>query len=137
MLILWVLLGSVAGISAMVAVNAWLGLYTPAKLDSLDEAVARLDADAVGFDAGEGVLAPDGQSALVTDQSASRLALLVARGSDFVIRYLEPGQVRSVTADDTGLTLTLNDFTFAPAHLGFETPDQARDWAGRLQALQG
>ena len=36
MLILWVLLGSVAGISAMVAFNAWLGLYAPAQLADLD-----------------------------------------------------------------------------------------------------
>ena len=137
MIILWVLLGSVIGISAMVAVNAWLGLNTPARLTGLDDAIARLDTDSVGFEAGEGVVAPDGKSALVTDAAQSRLALLVARGSDFVIRYLEPGQVRSVATDGTDIALKLNDFTFAPAHLAFETPDQARDWAGRLEALQG
>ncbi len=136
MLIVWVLLGSVAGISAMVAVNAWLGLYAPAQLESLDDAIARLDADSVGFNAGEGVMAPDGKSALVTDAAGSRLALLVARGSDFVIRYLEPGQVLSVTADDTGVLLKLHDFTFAPARLSFETAEQARQWADRLEALK-
>ena len=137
MLILWVLLGSVAGVSAMVAFNAWLGLYAPAQLADLDEAIARLDADSVGCQAGEGGLAPDGKSALVTDAERNRLALLVARGSDFVIRYLDPGQVLSESTQDRDITLRLKDFTFAPARLSFETPEQARDWAGRLEALQG
>ncbi|WP_203292468.1 hypothetical protein [Maricaulis parjimensis] len=137
MLILWVLLGSVVGISAMVAVNAWLGLYTPAKLDSLDDAIARLDTDSVGFEAGEGEMAPDGRSALVSDATQPRLAMLVARGSDFVIRYLEPGIVKSVATEGSEIALKLNDFTFAPARLAFETPEQARKWAGRLETLQG
>lgn len=139
MLIVWVLIGSVGGITAMVALNAWLGLYEPARLSDLGDAVARLDTDCVGYEAGEGgEVAPDGRSALIPSRDGSVIGLLVARGSDFVIRYLGAGSVRSAQADaDGGLLLRLNDFAFAPARLNFGSSEEARAWADRLNALKG
>ena len=134
-----VLIGSVLAITAMVMLNVWLGLSEPARLGSLDEAVARLDADAVGYEAGEGgLLAPDGRFALVPAQDGLTIGLLVARGSDFVIRYLGTGSVRSAEADaQGGLLLRLNDFGFAPARLSFGSAETAQSWADRLNALKG
>jgi hypothetical protein len=137
MLIVWVLVGSVLGISAMVALNAWLGLSQPARLSGLDDAVQRLEADAAGFDAAEGTVAPDGRSALVMSAAGDIIAMLVARGSDFVIRYLDKGSVGAVEdAGDGTLTVRLNDFAFAPARLNLDTPQAARYWADKLDALQ-
>ena len=139
MLIVWVLVGSVGGIAAMVALNAWLGLYEPARLSDVGEAIARLDTDSVGYEAGEGgEVAPDGRSALIPSRDGSTIGLLVARGSDFVIRYLGSGSVRSAEADaEGGVLLRLNDFAFAPVRLGFGSAEAARTWADRLNALKG
>lgn len=138
MMILWVLAGSVAGISAMVAVNAWLGLSQPARLDSLDEAVKRLDEDAVGFEAGEAILAREGRGALVEERGTGRVGLLAPRGADFVIRYIAPGEVREVRTDEEArLTVRLADFTLAPVVLVMESGREARAWADRLNALRG
>ena len=138
-MLLIVLIGSVLGITAMVLFNVWLGLSEPAHLSGLDDAVARLDTDSVGFTAGQGgSLTPDGRGALVPAGDGGMIGLLVARGSDFVIRYLGPGSVHAAEADDTGrLIVRLNDFTFAPARLKFAAADEARAWADRLNALKG
>jgi len=138
-MLLIVLIGSILGISAMVLVNVWLGLSEPARLRDLDDAVARLDTDSVGYEAGEGgLVTPDGLSALVPARDGTQIGLLVARGSDFVIRYLGPGSVRSAEAGEDGsLMLRLNDFAFAPARLNFGSADVARSWAGRLNGLKG
>lgn len=131
------LAGSVLGITAMVVFNAWLRISPTAKLESLEDATRRLDVDSVGFEAGEGVLTADGQAALVQERSGACLALLVARGSDVVIRYLTPGTVRDVVAvgEDT-LRLRLNDFVFAPARLQFDSAATASHWADALKSLQ-
>ncbi|MFY0637239.1 hypothetical protein [Maricaulis maris] len=132
------LLGSILGVSAMVFVNASLGISPKARLADIDEAAARLDADRVGFEAADAVLAKDGQGALVVSRAGDCLGLLVARGSDFVIRYLTPGMIREVSAEgETGLRVRLNDFVFAPAHLEFETAETASAWKDRLSALAG
>lgn len=134
-----VLAGSVAGITAMVVVNMWLGLSEPARLRDLEDAVARLDTDSVGYEAGEGgLVTPDGLGALIPSRDGRTIGLLVARGSDFVIRYLGPGSVRTADAGADGLLLLrLNDFAFAPARLNFGSADEAQSWAGRLNALKG
>ncbi|RKR02730.1 hypothetical protein [Maricaulis maris] len=133
----FLIVGSVVGVSVMVFFNARLGISTQAKLSGLDEAIMRLDTDRVGFEAGEGVLAADGEGALVAERSGACLGLVVARGSDFVIRYLGPGRVRDVAIDNEHvLHLRLNDFVFAPARLRFDSAEVAADWAERLTALQ-
>ena len=137
MAILLLLLGSVLGVSVMVFFNARLGISGKARLASLDDAVTRLDTDRVGFEAGEGVLATDGEAALVMDRTGDCLGVLIARGSDFVIRYLTPGSVREVTTEaDNTVRLSLNDFVFAPARLRFESADTASHWAGKLDMFK-
>jgi len=135
--ILILLLGSIVGVSVMILFNAWLKISPRARLVSLDEAITRLDTDCVGFEAGEGVLAADGEAALVVSRTGKCLGLLVAKGSDFVIRYLTPGTVRDVVCEsDDRLRLRLNDFVFEPAHIRFDNAETASRWADRLTALQ-
>lgn len=137
MALIWVLLGSIVGISAMVAANHYLGLHTPAVIASLDDAKRKLDIDAVGFRAGTGVLAEDGRSALVEEAGAARIGLLSTQGDTVVIRYLDPGSVRAARMEEGGaITLSLNDFTFAPIRLGLGDAGEARMWADKLNALQ-
>ncbi|WP_300556857.1 hypothetical protein [Maricaulis sp.] len=137
MALIWVLLGSIVGISAMVAANHYLGLHTPAVIASLDDAKRKLDIDAVGFQPGRGVLAEDGRSALVEEAGASRIGLLSTQGDTVVIRYLDPGSVRAARMEEGGaITLSLNDFTFAPIRLGLGDAGEARMWADKLNALQ-
>ncbi len=132
------LLGSVLGISAMVGLNLWLGLSRPARLANIDDAIARLDADAIGFDAGEAVLAEDGSAALVESADGAAIGLVAARGDTFVIRYLTPGLVRATRIGEGGnLTIKLTDFTFAPVDFRFGASPQIRHWADKLNALQG
>ncbi len=139
MLLVGVLIGSVLGIAAMVWVNARMGLFEPARLTGLEDAIARLDTDCVGFEPGQGgLVAPDGSHALVPGREGVMTGLIVARGSDFVIRYLTRGSVRSVEAAGADeLILTLNDFAFAPARLKFDNSREAGHWAERLGALKG
>jgi hypothetical protein len=138
MLLVWVLIGSLIGIAVMVAANAWLGLNEPARLSRLDDASARLDTDAVGVDAGEGILAEDGSAALVEAADHSVIGLLVARGDGLVIRYLKPGLVRAARIGEGGqLTIKLADFTFPPVTVPLGQSAHIRLWADKLNAMQG
>lgn len=138
MMLVLLLLGSLAGVAAMVALNHWLGLSEPARLRDIDEAVERLDVDAVGFEAGESVLAEDGSAALVESADGRMIGLLAARGDQFVIRFLTPGQVRAARIGEGGsLTIRLADFTFAPVSFPFGDSPRIRHWADKLNALQG
>lgn len=137
MLFVWVMLGSFVGISAMVALNVFLRLGEPARLASLDEAVERLDTDAIGFRAGAGVLSEDGSAALVEENGGKRIGLVTAKGDEFLIRYIEPGLVRGARlGEDAKLTIRLNDFTFPPYTMGFADAGEARMWADKLNAMQ-
>lgn len=128
--------GSILGVSAMVYLNHRLKVWTPARIESLDEARQRLDVDSVGFHAGPGVVAPDGQAALVEDAGADRIGLLAARGDNVVIRYLDAGSVRAAKMVDDGLNIVLRDFTFAPVRMRFDDSAEARVWADKLNSMQ-
>jgi hypothetical protein len=137
MTLLWILLGSVAGVSAMIGLNIYLKIWTPTRLTSLADAHNRLDADAIGFDPGPGVLAPDGSAALVEEAGGQRFGLLAARGDSIVIRYLTPGMVEAARLDEDGeMSVRLRDFSFTPVRIPFEDRETARVWADKLNKLQ-
>lgn len=137
MLELIFLAGSILGIAAMVFINSRLSIWTPARLEDLDDARQRLDTDAVGFDAGQGVMDREGRGALVEHADNSQIGLLTARGDTIVIRYLTPGSVRAAKLDgEGGMRISLEDFTFAPVRLDLEDTDTARFWADKLNAMQ-
>lgn len=139
MLLLVVLIGSVVGIGLMVLLNQRLGLHKPAQILTIEDAVAQLDTDQVGFTPGDAaVLADDRRSALIEEANTGRIGLLAARGDDVVIRYLDQGSVRSARmGEGRDVTLRLRDFTFAPLTIQINNTRDARHWADRLNALQG
>ena len=138
MLELLIFLGSLLGIAAMVLLNRQLGLSEAAEIASLDEAARRLDTDQIGFMAGPGLLADDRRAALVEEKGAGRIGLLVASGSDVVIRYLESGAVKAAKmGEGRDIHLALNDFTFAPVDIAISDTAAARHWADRLNSMQG
>lgn len=137
MLELLFLAGSALGIAAMVFVNTKLSIWKPARLHDLEDAKRRLDVDAVGFRAGNGVLSADRTGALVEDASSPRIGLLTSKGDNMVIRYLTPGTVKATRLDGAGsMRIALADFTFAPVTLTFDDNSEARFWADKLNALQ-
>jgi len=138
LILLIVLLASIVGISLMVLLNRHLGLNTPAVITSLEDARERLDVDQIGFEAGAAaILSDDGKTALVEERQSGRFGLLAARGDTIVIRYLEPGSVRTARmGEGKDIELSLNDFTFAPVRIAIADRTTARQWADRLNSLQ-
>jgi hypothetical protein len=138
MLELYILIGSLIGVSSMVAMAYFMKTWTPARLESLDDARHRLNIDAVGFDAGRAVLSIDGKVALVEEQGGERIGLLAARGDGVVIRYLKSGMIKGARmGEDASLLIGLRDFTFAPVTMKFDDNESSRLWADKLNAMQG
>ncbi|MBO6847365.1 MAG: hypothetical protein QUV02_01465 [Maricaulis sp.] len=138
MLELLIFLGSLLGIAAMVLLNRQLGLSEVAEITSLDDAARRLDTDQIGFQAGQGLLSDDKRAALVEEKGSGRIGLLIASGSDVVIRYLDPGVVKAAKmGEGRDIHLALNDFTFAPIDIAISDTAMARHWADRLNTMQG
>ena len=137
MLDLFVFLGSILGISAMIALVVFTKLWVPARIQSVQDAVERLDQDASGFAAGQGALSADGQVALIEEKGGTSVGLVAARGDNYVIRYLKPGSIDAARmSEDACLDIRLNDYTFAPVRMVFDEAEPARFWADKLNALQ-
>ena len=136
MALVWFILGSFLGVSAMVAMNVFLKISKIAQIGTLEEASRLLDIDSIGFESGPGVLSSDNLSALVEETNGDRIALLAARGDGVVIRYLVSGLVKAARMDGDDLGIKLNDFTFAPVTMKFDTHQTARAWADKLNKLQ-
>jgi len=136
MALVWFFLGSILGVAAMVAMNAFLKISKKSQILSLDDASQLLDIDSIGFESGSGVLSSDHRAALVEETGSERIALLAARGDGVVIRYLVPGLVKAARMDGDDLGIKLNDFTFAPVTMKFDTHQTARAWADKLNKLQ-
>jgi hypothetical protein len=138
MTLVYILLGSIAGVSAMIALNIYLRTWTPAQLTSLADARDRLDTDAIGFEAGPGVLAADGSAAIIEEAGGRRFGLLAARGDSIVIRYLTPGLVDTARLDESGeMSVRLKDFSCTAVRFPFDDRETARVWADKLNQLQG
>ncbi|MCW5725509.1 MAG: hypothetical protein KIS81_11220 [Maricaulaceae bacterium] len=137
MLLVYVLAGSALAISALVALNHFLGGWKPARIESLDQAVARLDADFTGFTASGGVVCADGAGALVEEAGTGHLALVLTRGEDWITRRIGPAELQSAEAGGDGvLIIRLCDFTLPKARLAFSEAEEAQRWAERLNAMQ-
>ena len=126
---------SAAAIAALVWLNSRLGGWTPASLDALETARAALEADVIGFKAGEGVLADDGRAALFTERAGDRLGLVAALGDGLVTRALGPGELRAAQCADAKLSLRLNDYTFTRIEIALGDRVEAETWRARAEAL--
>ena len=131
---LLILAGSAIAITLLVLLNTKLGGWTPARIESLEMAMATLQDDHLGFVPGDGVLSTDGLAALVMTNTDDAVGLVAARGAGFVTRLIRPSdKFRSLEATDAGtLTLALKDDTMKPVVLTFDTAQEASDWAARV-----
>ena len=126
---------SAAAIGALVWLNSRIGGWTPARIDTLDSARAALEADVIGFKAGEGVLADDGRAALFTERAGDRLGLVAALGDGLVTRALAAGELRAAQRADAKLSLRLNDYTFTRMEIALGDRGEAETWRARAEAL--
>ncbi len=126
--------------AGLVGLNAVIGGWTPARIESLEEAAERLAEDVIGFHASEGVVAADGRAALVLDRDQPRLGIVVARRDRLVCRALPAGGLRSVEADardSLSLDLRLDDDTLSRVGVRFADAPQAETWRRRLERFTG
>lgn len=129
------LIGSAFGIGLIVLLNIATG-WTRFRLDTEDKALALLKRDVMGFKAGdEQALAPDRRGFLCVEANGDRIGLVLARGDNAVVRALRRGEVRSVEAQGSTLTLLLYDYTLPRAVLDLGRDGQAQGWADRLTAF--
>jgi len=135
---LYILLGSGIAISLLVALNVWLGGWSPSRIGSLEVAIARLQDDHLVFTPGEGLLARDSLSALVLDTQSPRVGVVAARGAGFVTRLVPRDGFRTVEArDDGSLLLTFRGDTMRPVTVDTGNAQTAHDWAARIDGLEG
>lgn len=138
MTMLFILLGSGLAISLLVALNVWLGGWTPSRIGSLEVAIARLQDDHVVFTPGDGILATDGLSALVLDAQSPRIGVVAARGAGFVTRLVPRQGFKAVEArDDGSLFLVLKGDTMRPVTVLTGNAQTAHEWAAHIAALEG
>lgn len=123
---------SAAAILALVGLNAWLGGWTPSKIESLDAALARLESDYLRLSAGEVFLSDDRRAVLVEDRNSDRTGLVVAQGDILVTRLVCPDELAKAEPDDSMLALRFRDFTFPAVRIDMGDAETARRWARRL-----
>lgn len=129
------LIGAAFGIGLIVLLNVAMG-WTRLQLESAASAQAFLKRDVMGFRPGaDEVLTPDRLGYLCLEADGRRLGLVLARGDKAVVRALVCGDVRSVQAQGSILTLLLNDYTLPRVVLDVGRDGQAQDWAQRIEAF--
>ena len=131
-----ILVGSIAGIALMVAVNwALLRGRTPARLTA-DAVAERLAADFIGYEAHDITFANGGKAALARSRDGRGIALTILMGDRMITRLLSPGVLRSVAAHgNASLRIRFEDFTLPAASLTFDDAETGRKWAEALADL--
>lgn len=134
--IITVLGASALSIGLLVALNAFLGGWTAARLPDLSTAAERISVDVLGFNiSGEGVLDAEKRAALIVEQGGDRLGLAVCLGDKIAVRALRRGEVRSVNAHGGVLDLELDDYTLPHASLRLTDDTLADRWAEMLRGF--
>ena len=136
MITLYILIGSIAAVSAIVGFNVWVGGWPTVKIETLEEAGRILKQDLLTFEPGTtGILATDRKAALVLSKDGATIGYLSARGDTHVSRLIEPGNVARTEVEAGGvIAVRFKDFTFPAARITLGDEDVAREWAGRLSA---
>lgn len=125
------LLGSLAGVAALVGLCVLLFGRAVAKIDAVSAEDA-LRADVPGFRLGAFAASDDGSSALALDARDDAAYLIVARGHGLAIRKLSRQLLRRAARDGAILNLRLSDFTFPKARIVFAEQAAALEWENRL-----
>jgi hypothetical protein len=127
-----IILVSAVAISALVALNAWIGGWTPSRIETLDAAIDQLRQDALSFTAGEGQLSVDQRAALVCEAGSERVGLVLAQGDILLSRIFDPKDVARVVSDGSTLAIRFRDFTLPNASIAFDDEAMAALWQARL-----
>ncbi|WP_421785370.1 hypothetical protein [Hyphobacterium sp.] len=137
MIMLIILGASAAAILALIGLNAWLGGWTPSKIESLDAALARLESDYLRLSPGESFLSEDRRAAFVADRNSNRTGLVFAQGDILVTRLVAPDELAQASTDGARLYLRFRDFTFPAVRIDMGEAETAQRWARRLTGEAG
>jgi hypothetical protein len=131
-----VLGASALAIALLVALNVFLGGWTPSRLGDLTAAGRRIAVDVLGFEASaEGVLDADKSAALVFETGRRRVGLAACLGDRIAVRALRPGDLRGVETQSSVLVVRLDDYTLPQIRLRFAEPALAERWADELHTF--
>jgi hypothetical protein len=105
--------------------------------EALDErtATSRFAEDYPGFSVDRACLGDDGKTAFLFSGSDGRIGLVHTVGRHYLTRMLEPGMVRAIEQDDTGLRLSLADFTLNSVYVNVSDRSIRENLAERLGGL--
>ncbi len=124
---------SALAVGLLVALNAFMGGWTRARLPSLEAAAERIILDVMDFQpSNQGVLDSDRLSALVLDQVSERLGLAVCRGDGVAVRALRKGELGDVQVQGLELVLQLDDYTLPSVTLRLGSVEAAEQWQQTL-----
>jgi hypothetical protein len=126
----------------LLALLGWKRRPDGVRLDREDEALAEFHvhfpdaslADRPGGAPPPVTLSADGRAALI--ETGEGLGLLVRIGRRWNARMLEPRELAAVHADGSTLELRFTDFSWPRARLHLQSPEAARSWRSRLDALR-
>lgn len=127
-----IILVSAIAIAALIGLNAWMGGWTPSRVESLEEAAARLKQDLLAFEPADGVIAKDRRAAIILEKNTDRIGLVAAQGDILVTRLIAPADIARARVEDNVLSLRFHDFTFPDTRFVFDDPNLAAEWQARL-----
>ncbi len=123
---------SAIAIAALIGLNAWMGGWTPSRVESLADAAARLKQDLLSFEPGDGILAKDRRAAILLEKDTGNIGLVVARGDILVTRLITPADIASAAVENNILVMRFRDFTFPDTKFAFDNTDVAAHWQARM-----
>lgn len=127
-----IILVSAIAIAALIGLNVWMGGWTPSRVESLEEAAARLKQDLLAFEPADGIIAKDHRAAIVLEKNTDRIGLVAAQGDILVTRLIAPADIARARVDDNVLSLRFHDFTFPDTRFAFDDASAAAEWQARL-----
>ena len=127
-----IILVSAIAIATLIGLNMWLGGWTASRIETVQEAAARLQQDFLSFNSAGGIVSAEGKAALVIDKDSDRIGLVLAQGDIFVSRIVDADSIAQIDAADGLLDIRFRDFTFPRAVLDLANPDAAIEWRNRL-----
>ncbi|MEE2525590.1 hypothetical protein V0U79_04370 [Hyphobacterium sp. HN65] len=133
MITLLILAGSGLAILALIGLNAWLGGWTPSRIDSLDAALERFRRDYLDIAPAGSVLSSDGKAVLIADANSASTGMVIAQGDILVSRLVAPEDVAEARPDGASLMIRFRDFTFPSTRIELADDAEAARWAARLQ----
>jgi hypothetical protein len=131
-----IILVSAVAIAALVALNAWMGGWTPSRIETLDAAIAKLRQDSLSFSAGDGQLSSDQRAALICEAGSDRIGLVLAQGDILLTRIFHPVDIARVVSDGPTLAIRFRDFTLPNASIAFDDEAMAALWQSRLTGAE-